>query len=183
MKKISLMFSIAGLLAYGMGGAHAATNSAGTVTFLGEIVETTCKVDTSSQNLEVKLPKIASSQLPDSGSTAALTPFSLKLTGCTASKDPNTAVQVGVMFDASQNVNVNSGRLINTANPKSNVEISILDADHKDILIGTGASSYRYVNTDANNGATLQYFAQYYATGKVLPGKVQTNVTYSIVYP
>src|SRR5256885_12657818 len=69
MKKIALLTSVAGLVMMTMNTAQAAD---GTINFTGEVVTTTCKVDTTVAGAAkdgVKLPNVANNQLATVGAT------------------------------------------------------------------------------------------------------------------
>nr|WP_256253464.1 fimbrial protein [Burkholderia ubonensis] len=169
--------------------AHA---SDGTINFTGSVVASTCKINGGTNDLTVTLPKAATNQLASAGQTAGRTPFTLSLSGCTPPVDaggkpvPGVPANVSVVFEPGPNVNLATGRLKPAgANSAANVEVSIQSDGYKDIMIGAQSADQgsQTVAIDKTGNATLQYAAQYYATGQSTAGSVNTSVTYSVIYP
>lgn len=63
------------------------------------------------------------------------------------------------------------------------MQINVLDDQQKLVPIGaqTGAST-QLVDIDADGNAKLNYFAEYYASGAVKAGDVNSRVEYSLIY-
>ncbi|KVD47577.1 fimbrial protein [Burkholderia sp. ABCPW 11] len=194
MKKIVLLMSVAGLASVAMNAAHA---SDGTINFTGAVVASTCKINGGTNDLTVPLPKVSTNQLSAAGATAGSTPFTLSLSGCTTDKKDaaNTVIpapvkKVSVAFEPGANVNLATGRLKPTgADAAGNVEIGILNDKYQPIKIGAESSTQgvQIVDIDTAEGgtgtATLQFAAQYVATGEVTGGSANSFVTYSLTYP
>ncbi|KER74459.1 fimbrial protein [Burkholderia cepacia] len=194
MKKISLMMSAAGLALMTMNAAHA---SDGTINFTGSVVASTCQINNGTNDLTVPLPKAATNQLSKAGATVGRTPFTLALSGCTTDKKdgentiPAPVKKVSVAFEPGPNVNLATGRLKPTgADAAGGVEIAILNDKYEPIKIGAESSTQgsQIVDIDTaeggTGGATLQFAAQYVATGGELSGgSANSFVTYSLVYP
>ncbi|ARL38886.1 fimbrial protein [Burkholderia pseudomallei] len=166
--------------------------SDGTITFTGSVVASTCKVNGGNGDLTVALPQVATNQLANTGQTAGRTPFTLSLSGCTSPVDKdgnpiaNVPTKVAVVFEPGPNVNLTTGRLKPTGSgAAANVEVGIQTDGYKDIMIGADAANQgTQVATIGKDGnATLQYAAQYYATGVSTAGPITTSVTYSVIYP
>ncbi|WP_232439650.1 fimbrial protein [Burkholderia ubonensis] len=169
--------------------AHA---SDGTINFTGSVVASTCKINGGTNDLTVTLPKAATNQLASAGQTVGRTPFTLSLSGCTSPVDADgkpvqgVPANVSVVFEPGPNVNLATGRLKPAgANSAANVEVSIQSDGYKDIMIGAQSADQgsQTVAIDKTGNATLQYAAQYYATGQSTAGSVNTSVTYSVIYP
>ena len=79
-----------------------------------------------------------------------------------------------------------SGYLTNqaSASPAQNVQVRLLNANTQPINILTGGNNTLATNgaTITGGAATLNYFAQYYATGKAQPGNVNTSIQYTMQY-
>ncbi|KVC69142.1 fimbrial protein [Burkholderia ubonensis] len=190
MKKIAMMMSVAGLSIAAMSAAHA---SDGTINFTGSVVASTCKINEGVNDLAVTLPKASTNQLAAAGATAGRTPFKLTLTGCTTDKEeggttiPAPVNKVSVAFEPGPNVNLATGRLTLTgADAAKNVEIGILNDKYEPIKVGaeSSAQNSQIVDIDTTAGtATLQYSAQYVATGEATGGSANSFVTYSLIYP
>ncbi|VWC75601.1 fimbrial protein [Burkholderia contaminans] len=159
--------------------AHAAD---GTVTFVGKVIASTCSVEGGS-DFNVPLPPVSTTALPDVGSVAGRSAFSLSLKGCTTGDE--NPVKVGVVFENGANVDQSTGRLTVDSGDKAaqGVQINVLDAQQKLIPIGaqTGAST-QLADIDADGNAKLNYFAEYYASGAVKAGDVNSRVEYSLIY-
>ena len=90
-------------------------------------------------------------------------------------------------FEPGPNVNLATGRLTLTgADAAKNVEIGILNDKYQPIKVGaeSSAQNSQIVDIDTTAGtATLQYSAQYVATGEATGGSANSFVTYSLIYP
>lgn len=194
MYKHSLFMSAAALAFVAMN-AHAAE---GTITFTGSVVASTCKINGGANDLTVPLPRAATNQLATVGATAGRTPFTLALSGCTTDKkgeDGETVIaapvkKVSVAFEPGPNVDLGSGRLkITGADAATGVQIGILNDKYEPIKIGAESSTQGVQIADIDTAiggagtATLQFAAQYVATGPVTGGSANSFVTYSLTYP
>ncbi|CAG9261273.1 F17 fimbrial protein [Burkholderia diffusa] len=184
MKKITMLMSAVGLAAaFGANVAHA---SDGSVFFQGAVIASTCKISNvlANGNVTVMLPNVGTAQLSAAGKTAGRTPFSFQLTGCSTAAYAPT--QVAVAFEPGPAVNLATGRLkpTGTANPAANVEIGLLNDTYQPIKVGAAFEDQSsQVVKIVDGGATLQYAAEYVATGVATAGDASTYVTYSLVYP
>ncbi|WP_019448647.1 fimbrial protein [Cupriavidus sp. BIS7] len=165
----------------------------GTITFTGRVSAQTCTIsgDGGGRNFTVTLPPISSSTLATANNVAGRTPFNIRLTGCT----PNTG-NAAVHFEPGATVDLGTGRLRNTVvtapasgstpavTAAGNVQIGLLNADLTSIAVGSAFASQNSQQVAISNGAaTLQYFAEYVATGAATAGTLSTSVMYSVVYP
>ncbi|WP_082720351.1 fimbrial protein [Burkholderia sp. MSMB1835] len=161
--------------------AHA---SDGTISFDGKVITSTCKIDGESGNFTVHLPPISTNALTAVGNVAGRTPFSLSLSGCTVG-DGNP-VKVGVVFEPGANVDQSTGRLtLDQGEDKAQgIQLNVLDAQQKQIMIGSASSSNppQAVDIGADGKAKLDYFTEYYASGAVKAGDVNSRVEYSLIY-
>lgn len=155
--------------------------SDGTITFNGSVVGSTCTISVNggAKDATVSLQKVTTTALGAAGSVAGGTYFDIELSQCTGA-----ATQVRAFFEAGPNVDSTTANLINrAANGAANVQVQLLSATGSALKIGD--SSQRAAGTAValtNNGATLKYGAQYYATNAATAGDVSTSVTYSIDY-
>ena len=160
---------------------NAAFASDGTITFSGSLTDSTCiiKVNNTSANGSVGLPAISKASLTSSGLVAGATTFTLNLTGCTTGKTINA------YFEAGPTVNSVTGNLIN-GGTAANVEVQLLTGSGTAIAVGSaGQATSTGLTTTASpsvTSGTLNYIAQYYATGISTAGSVTTSVTYSLTY-
>lgn len=182
MKKAILASLVLGSVALSQT-AMAADIYSGTITINGNVLASTCQVDTAGAdgNQTVTLPDVAAGLLTTAGSTAGKTAFTIKLKNCTENKN------VRATFKGSgTQVEANTGLLNNTAaSGASNVMVQLLDLD------GVTPIKANYMNNDNSQtvtvatGATtasLTYAAQYYAKGVAGTGAVTSTVDYEIVY-
>ncbi|GAB2793466.1 fimbrial protein [Dyella kyungheensis] len=180
-----------GLVAF----SNAAAASDGQITFTGEIIDGTCVVtggtgtDGAAKNITVKLDKIQASALATAEQTAGDHPFSLVVSGG-ASGTCADGSKVSLHFDGTAAttlgaslVNSTTGRLKNLSGTgqATNVEVGVLDSAGAKVNMWTNAGSP--IATVASGSATLNYVAQYVATGgAATPGLVNTAVMYSVQY-
>lgn len=180
MKKLVLSTLIAaGLAASQFASAAALQGSAGTINFTGKIVNTTCKVTSDSQDINVVLPTLSTGQLSSAGAVGGYKTFQINLENCKA----NDVVKAYFQPRPSH-VDAKTGRLKNTGTAK-NVQIQLLDADHNDAIIDASKdvdNQGTSFTTLTGTTATLTYAAQYYATEATEAGDVKAIVQYDIAY-
>ncbi|ASU37301.1 fimbrial protein [Herbaspirillum sp. meg3] len=174
---------ISSLLAIAALAPVASFASDGTINFTGTVTNQTCTINGGSPNFSVTLPKVSASSLATAGAKAGQKPFTIALTACSTKSGGARA-----LFEIGSGVNTNTGRLINTVTDNTGakgVEIGLATANGTDILVnGVSTQPQSFVAIDANGSATLNYLAQYVATGTVPTGAGATtsSVTYSIEY-
>lgn len=158
--------------------------SDGTITFNGKVTASTCTIGVNGGGASngVTLPTVATSALSGSiGKVAAATPFSVKLTACTFAP----AGTVGLYFEPGPNT-LADGNLKNTA-ASNGVEIQLLNGTQGVMTLNSAPGSQNGSTATVATGdtsATLNYYAQYYASAAtVTAGTVTSTVTYSVVYP
>ncbi|MGL6017136.1 MAG: fimbrial protein [Gibbsiella quercinecans] len=160
--------------------ATAALASDGTISFTGSVTDQTCTVSVNggSATETVALPVVSKSVLAVAGDTAGATSFTLSLSDCTTASGNAYAY-----FEQGANVDITTGRLNNTGTA-TNVAIQLKDANANAIYIGSDIQSDSPATAaiSANGAATLNYSAEYYATGASTSGSVASSVTYSISY-
>ncbi|WP_020202775.1 MULTISPECIES: fimbrial protein [Cupriavidus] len=154
----------------------------GTIEITGNIVATTCQINGSNgpTDVTVPLPPVSANALSTQGATAGRTPFSITLSGCQG----GSATKVSTSFEAGPTVN-STGRLTVDAGGASGVEIRLLNATQGVINAGTALTGQNSPAVNiVGNGATLNYFAEYFATGTgtVTSGAANSRVRYSLVY-
>jgi len=184
MHKSKLALSAAALL---MSSAFAASAFAadGTITFNGKITDTTCtiSVDGGNKDATVTLPTVSASTLAAIGATAGATPFTISLSNCSGT----SLTTASTYFEPGAYVDSTTGRLNidSTAEDAATlVQVQLLNADRNPIIAGTSVSNGQNdIPVDISSGSgTLNYFAQYYATGASTAGSVTTQVDYTMVY-
>lgn len=174
MKKITLAASV---IALGMSSAFAAD---GLITINGMVSAKTCDIEAGSENITVTLPTVSKQSLAAVGEVAGRTPFTIKLTKCSAGK-------VATYFEPGSSVDFNSGRLKNVTGSATNVQVQLLGDNNLFIpVLAAGSngvqSNSQLVDVLALGSANLNYYAEYYATGASTVGTVGTSVQYTLVY-
>lgn len=152
----------------------------GTITFAGDFTAQTCTINgngSGSSNFTVALPTVSASSLTTAGATAGRTPFRIALTHCTqASGTVHTFFQPG-------QIDMTTGNLVLATGGASNVEIQLQNADFSNIALNKADSAQNSKSAVIGNGAaTLNYYAQYVATGRATPGSANSSVLYTISY-
>ncbi|KVQ34610.1 fimbrial protein [Burkholderia cepacia] len=159
----------------------------GTITFSGNVTAQTCTISGNggSKNFTVKLPTVPASSLATSGATAGATPFNIALTGCSPATGTNATSAVHAYFEAGPTINTTTGNLVVAPGGATNVEIQLLNAsDESAVKLGQADASQnsKPVNIGTDGTATLQFYAQYYATGAAKAGAANSSVMYTIAY-
>jgi major type 1 subunit fimbrin (pilin) len=154
----------------------------GTITINGKITSSTCTINApGGASFTVTLPTVATTALSTTGAVAGTTPFALTLTACTFA----TAGNVSTYFEPSAANILADGNLKNTA-ATNGVEVRLLNSASTPLALN-GLSGSQNASTAAvtttSTGATLNYFAQYFAASTVTAGAVAAQVTYSVTYP
>ncbi|WP_114238885.1 fimbrial protein [Dyella sp. C9] len=199
MKKTLISTALVAVLGLAGLAPMAASAADGTITFNGEVTDTTCTITgggaaTGSGNITVTLPTVSASALASNGQTAGDTNFSLILGGGTNCADGKTAA---LWIETSQTpaLDVATGALKNqAASGAGNVEVRMVNpANSQPINLGinaqvTSGETVIAANNQpaaeiSGNTATLNYIAQYLANGgSATPGAVTTYLTYSMQY-
>lgn len=151
----------------------------GEVLIIGEITANTCDITTGNAGLHtVALPTVMARTLNADGKTAGRTPFNVQLDNCS----PDSG-NVALYFEPGVNTDMAVGRLKNTGTA-ANVQVSLLNESMELIELDQPFSGQNSQTVPIVTGsATLNYFAEYYATGAAGAGTVDTSTSFSIVYP
>lgn len=159
--------------------------SDGTITINGQITDTTCTiaVNGGSNDATVTLPTVSSSTLAEAGEKAGATPFRISLSNCsgTALGTASTYFEPGAYVDSSTGrLNIDS----TAADAAKNVQVELLNSDRNSIVAGASVTNGQNdIPVDISSGSgVLNYYAQYYATGKSEAGSVTTQVDYTMTY-
>lgn len=199
MKKTILAAALVAVMGVVALAPQAAKAADGTITFNGQITDTSCTISgggaaTGTGNITVTLPTVSTSALPAAGKTAGDTNFSLVLGGGANCVNGKTAA---LWVETSQTPALDSatGALKNqTAGGATNVEVRMMNpANNQPINLGINAAvtngatvtaaNNQPAATIAANTATLNYSAQYLATGGAsTAGAVSTYLTYTMQY-
>ncbi|CAE6859132.1 Major fimbrial subunit SMF-1 [Paraburkholderia nemoris] len=172
MKKNLLLFLLAVTSLAAL--APAAHAYDGTINFTGNFVAPTCTINSGSPNLTVTLPTAFTTSLVSAGQTTGKISFSIKLTQCSGSTA--TAYLSGSTVDTA------TGHLI-VSGGATNVEIGLLNNESQPIVASAAAGSQNVDVVNISSGsATLSFYAQYVATGKVTAGAANSSVLYTMIY-
>lgn len=187
MKKTLGILTTASIMCLGVSFASNAA-STGTITFNGELTDSTCNVviDGQGSDATVTLPTVSISELDSSGKTTGRTAFNLQLSDCVVGTNTGQS-KVSAFFQTGATVDQSTGRLKNTlTDGASSVDLQLLDASNNFAPINVGSTSQvsdmGYVDIDANGTATLPYAVEYYANGQTTPGLVASSVVYNLQY-
>lgn len=152
----------------------------GTITFTGNVTAQTCTINGggANNNFTVALPTVSASSLAAAGQTAGRTPFKIALTACT----PATGT-VHTFFEPGPTTDLATGNLIVATGGASNVEIGLLNSNFSAIKAGAADASQNSQTAAITAGsATLNYYAQYTATGAATAGAANSSVMYTLSY-
>jgi len=161
--------------------------STGTITFNGELTDTTCNVDVNGQGSDatVTLPTVSISELTTDKQVTGRTSFNMNLTGCVIGT-PKGKSKVSAFFQPGSTVDLSTGRLNNVGGSATNVQLQLLDATGSFKVINVGntdqVSSTKYVDIASDRTATLPYAVEYYALGQTTAGTVTSSVVYNLQY-
>ncbi|MDK6932424.1 fimbrial protein [Klebsiella aerogenes] len=185
MKKSVLSTSLLVILSAATLSVQAA--STGTITFNGELTDTTCEVDVNGQGSDatVILPTVGVNQLTKSGDTSGTTSFNMNISDCVIGTEGGHS-KVSTFFQAGNTVDLSTGRLKNMTGGATNVDLRLLDASNSFAPINAGntdqVNSTAYVDIKEDGTALLPYAVQYYANGQTTPGTVVSSVVYNLQY-
>lgn len=175
-RPLPILFAACALLALPL----ASNASDGEVRITGTITANTCNITTGAAGLHtVTLPTVMASALNAAGKTAGRTPFTVELASCS----PESG-NVALYFEPGANTDMASGRLNNTG-AATGVQVGLLNGSMVPIELNQSTALLQKSQTVsiASGSATLNYFAEYYATGAAGVGDVITSTFFSIVYP
>ncbi len=150
----------------------------GQMSFSGSVLASTCQVNGGHNNVAVPLPPVQARLLANAGQVAGNTPFSLRLTNCSAGLS-----RVSTYFESGPTINP-QGRLIVDAGGSANVEVQLRNSSNTPMnLAGAQGSQNSQIVSITNGQAVLNYSAEYYSLGNTTPGRVNTRVQYTLIYP
>ncbi|KND60800.1 Fimbrial protein precursor [Candidatus Burkholderia verschuerenii] len=187
-KRITLAAALTSMSVIALVSMNNARAADGTITINGAVTDTTCSINGiasgTAANVTTTLPTVTAGALASAGATAGTSSvgdLQLNLTGCSGS-----ATKAVARFENGPTVDQSSGYLVNQASttPAGNVQVRLLNSSFQSINILTNTNNDVVANgaTISAGAATLNYFAQYYATGKATSGNVNTTVQYTMQY-
>ena len=151
-----------------------------TIKFQGEVADQTCdiSINGNASTPLILLPTVATTALATPGETAGQTPFTISLTGCTASA---SATAIKTVF-VGNNLTA-EGRMGNTGTA-GKVSLQLVDPAAPTIpldLTGQTGAAGLSLAADATTAAH-DFAVQYYSEGGATPGSVLGSVQYSVSY-
>lgn len=175
-----------------------------TITFLGEITDSTCDVSVEGGSSTITLPSVSKSLLSATNSTAGRVSFALLAENCALG---NGKSKVAAYFNGNgaegadaNNIDSTTGYLNNLAtdpNPEDDADADYLDAATNvqlRLIDGTSNAVIKagfadqvddagYVTVDTSNNARLPYSVEYISVaGSAPPGPVKGMVVYDLMY-
>jgi minor fimbrial subunit len=161
---LALLFSQASMAATPLGEIN--------IELRGNVVDFSCTVESADSNKTVGLGTWPTKQLRTPGSTTALVPFKLKLTGC----PPGSA---SITFSGTPASEPSLLALRDSEMAKT-VAIELRDSDRSRITLG---SASQQAVIDENGDVTLQFYANYIALAQnATPGDANADATFTINY-
>lgn len=176
-QKFFAMTLMCALLGVASIGAHA---SDGTITFTGNVTAQTCTISGNggTASFTVALPTVSASSLAAAGATAGRTPFNIALSNCAQGSG-----NVHTFFEQGPTIDATTGNLLVNTGGATNVEIQLQNANLTNIALNQPDSTQNSASMSISTGtATLNYFAQYIATGKATAGAANSSVMYTMSY-
>ncbi|MDN6859326.1 fimbrial protein [Pseudomonas sp. CAN2814] len=160
--------------------AFAAAPQTGVINITGKVTETSCVLDSSATNIDVRLPTVDKDSLAAAQATAGRTGFTMQVTGCA------DGVKVSAAFVPDSNVDTYGNLKNSVSGGASNVQVQLLDQNQAVINVNTDdatSQQARAVTVSGSNPVTLQYYAQYYSqAGSAGAGDVAAMANYQLTY-
>ncbi|MBB4868263.1 major type 1 subunit fimbrin (pilin) [Pseudomonas nitritireducens] len=160
--------------------AFAAAPQTGVINITGKVTETSCVLDSSATNIDVKLPAVDKDLLVAAQSSTGRTGFAMQVTGC------SDGVKVSAAFVPDSHVDAYGNLKNSAASGASDVQVQLLDQNQTAININTDDATSqlaRAVTVSGSTPVTLQYYAQYYSqAGSAGAGDVAAMANYQLTY-
>ena len=161
----------------------------GVLTVNGKLKQTTCFIEQDSVNKTVTLPDVETQSLVGTN-FAGRTAFTLSLTKCPSyyyDEAGEKKTSVGITFDRSSNISVETGNLKNTftqPNAAKNVEVQLLDANEVAINLRDKDNIQKVSLSSNAKNHIFQYSAQYVAVAgaEAKAGEFSSNIPFKVVY-
>ncbi|MBL5903126.1 fimbrial protein [Serratia fonticola] len=156
-------------------GMNVAIAADGKINFTGDILETACKVDTTTQT--VPMGTINKSAFSGPGDLAAPKKFSITLKDC-----PISVTSARVTFDGEADTANSSLLALNEAGAATGVGLALFESDGSTPVPVSVASKAITLDTEASNINTLSYIAKYMATGPIVAGNGNATTDFTVIY-
>lgn len=156
---------------------HALASEDGQVTFMGQVVNAACTVNTDSQDLVVHIGQVRSSQFISTGDWAMPTPFQIKLEEC----DASVSQRAGVLFYGETALKdpqiFHAGK---GAGAAKGIGIGIFDATGHLLIPGTTPLWKAPLRGGEN---VLRFIAKYRSTAPhVQAGNADAQIWFNVIY-
>jgi len=190
MKSIKVLSAIAlAASAFAVSNANAQAANGGTIRITGAVTDATCTItggsgtDGGTNNVTVALDPVAATSLTTAGNTANHKPFNLIIGGPGQGSCVNGKVARLSFNVASPRVDAATGTLTNALTGQAtNTNIQMTNGTAAGVINLASPANGVDSPAIANNTATINLGAQYYATGAATPGLVDTSVQYGVTY-
>ena len=142
----------------------------GRISFVGQIVNPACELNTSKHGFEINLGDLKESELSQVGKRSKSIPFKFKISTC----EQENANAMSISLKSLENhTNQNLLTIINEEKENSAKNIAIEILDHQSKVIRLNGETI-LPPVDVKNDRILNFSARYVATGKIVTGKVVT---------
>jgi major type 1 subunit fimbrin (pilin) len=164
---------MAGLASMSMQSAYADANDTGTIKFTGQVLDSTCTLD--SKSLDVPMGAVTVDAFATAGTTGRKVPFQINLSNCNA-KLSGVRVELDGPGDSIQPefLGLDTG-----AAAAKGIAIELLDKDAKRVPINSASNEYAI--TEGSNA--LDFGARYISTADaVSAGDANASAAFTLLY-
>ncbi|MDV0578821.1 fimbrial protein [Citrobacter braakii] len=187
MMKTALTSSVlVALFAANAGAANVTTPGAGskataTVNFTGDIVASTCVVNTATTDKDITLPQVTNQLFGSAGSSTGDTSFKLQFTNCQGSTGGSSYVVVFTGKNPGSNTTLLEANRGST--PATDVGIEV-DYAGQALDFSSGNNEVVLSPTGANGNAEITLVAKYQQIGTAVPaaGTITAAMNYTVIY-
>ena len=174
MKKILVSAALAAILGTA---AFSASAVDGTINITGNVNTSTCQIGGAAgpATIAVTLPTVSTTSLNAASTVAGRTPFNIVLSNC------GTLTKATTFFEPGPTV-LSDGNLKNNGTA-TGVEVQLLNSNFTAIALNAASGSQAVTqSTLTSGGATIPYYAQYFANAAAGAGTVTTSVQFTMLY-
>lgn len=156
-----------------------ATHAAdGTINFTGTILDSACKIDTSSAPLTINLGQIPKSSFTAVGDVAAATRFTINLSSC-----PTAITSASVKFDGTADPTNSTILALKSGETAQGVGVALYEEDGVTAIPLATQSKPFTLDTATGSSNALTFVAKYKATQKsVVAGTANATTDLTITY-
>ncbi|WP_213133549.1 fimbrial protein [Citrobacter sp. FP75] len=164
--------------------AASGSKATATVHFTGEIVASTCVVNTANPtNTTVTLPKVTNQLFSGAGSTTGDTPFTLQFTGCTGAAGAGSYVVVFTGKNPGSKTTLLEATRSTGAAKDVGIEVDNTGNSGSALDFASGSNEVQLSPTPAGD-AQIDLVAKYQQIGSTLPaaGTITADMNYTVIY-